>query len=115
MAQLDLNTEDRDGSVHVRLAGELDLSNADYFHEELTRAEAREPAALVIDLSGVSFMDSTGLRLLLSALRRAQAEGRRLVVVQGQEQVRDLFRIAGLEDVFEVVSDPAEVSLGGPS
>jgi anti-sigma B factor antagonist len=108
MAQLDLSIEQRQGGALVRLVGELDLSQAEALSEELARAEATEPATLVIDLRGVSFMDSTGLRLLLAALRRAEPAGRRLVLVRGQEQVRDLFRVARLDDVFELVDDPDE-------
>jgi anti-sigma B factor antagonist len=108
MAQLDLSTEQREGGAVVRLAGELDLSQADNFSEELSRAEASDPPVLVVDLRGVSFMDSTGLRLLLAALRRAEPAGRRLVIVRGQEQVRELFRVARLDDVFELVDDPEE-------
>jgi anti-anti-sigma factor len=108
MAQLDLSTEQREGGAVVRLAGELDLSQADNFSEELSRADATSPDVLVVDLRGVSFMDSTGLRLLLAALRRADSAGRRLVIVRGQEQVRELFRVARLDDVFELVDDPDE-------
>jgi anti-sigma B factor antagonist len=108
MAQLDLSTEQRQGGAVVRLAGELDLSQADNLSQELERAEEDEPDILVVDLREVSFMDSTGLRLLLAALRRAEPAGRRLVLVRGQEQVRDLFRVARLDDVFELVDDPDE-------
>jgi anti-anti-sigma factor len=108
MAQLDLSTEQRADGAVVRLAGELDLSQADSFSQELERAEETQPDVLVVDLRGVSFMDSTGLRLLLAALRRAEPAGRRLVLVRGQEQVRELFRVARLNDVFELVDDPEE-------
>jgi anti-sigma B factor antagonist len=108
MAQLDLSTEQRQGGAVVRLAGELDLSQADNLSQELERAEEDEPDILVVDLREVSFMDSTGLRLLLAALRRAEPAGRRLVLVRGQEQVRELFRVARLNDVFELVDDPEE-------
>jgi anti-sigma B factor antagonist len=108
MAQLELSTEERDGGALVRLAGEVDLSQAESLGETLTRAEATEPDVLVVDLREVRFMDSTGLRLLLGALRRAEPVGRRLVIVRGQEQVRELFRVARLEDVFELVDDPED-------
>jgi anti-sigma B factor antagonist len=106
MAPLELSTEEREGGAVVRLVGEVDLSQADALSAELERAEQTAPDPLVVDLRGVSFMDSTGLRLLLGALRRAEPAARRLVVVRGQEQVRELFRVAGLEDVFELVDDP---------
>jgi anti-anti-sigma factor len=113
MAQLDLHTEEGEGGVTVRLAGELDLSTADNFREVLARAEALEPAALVVDLRGVTFMDSTGLRLLLGAQRTCDEDGRRFALIRGQQQVQDLFRVAGLDEVFEIVDDPAELGEGG--
>jgi anti-sigma B factor antagonist len=109
MAQLDLHTEEADGGVTVRLAGELDLSQGERFREELARAEEREPQALIVDLRGVTFMDSTGLRLLLGAMRSCEEAGRRFTIVRGQQQVQDLFRVAGLEDVFEIIDDPSEI------
>ena len=115
MAQLDLHTEEGEGVVTVRLAGELDLSQADNFREALVRAEALEPPALVVDLRGVSFMDSTGLRLLLGAMRSCEEAGRRFAIVRGQEQVQDLFRVAGLDDVFEIIDDPGELGRRPPT
>ena len=108
MALLDLSTEQRAGGAVVQAAGELDLAQADSFSQELARAEENAPDVLVVDLRGITFMDSTGLRLLLAAMRRAEAAGRRFVVVRGQEQVRDLFRVARLDDVFELVDEPDE-------
>jgi anti-sigma B factor antagonist len=108
MAQLELSTEERDGGAVLRLAGEVDLSQADNVDRELAQAEESAPHVLVVDLREVSFMDSTGLRLLLGALRRAKPAGRRLVIVRGQEQVRELFRVAGLDTVFELVDEPDE-------
>ena len=103
-----MSTEERDGGAVLTLAGEVDLSQVETLSAALERVEANAPDVLVIDLRGVSFMDSTGLRLLLGALRRAEPAGRRLVIVRGQEQVRELFRVAGLADVFELVDDPDE-------
>jgi anti-anti-sigma factor len=112
MAQLDLHIEEGEGGVTVRLAGEVDLSQAETFRQGLARAEALEPKALFVDLRGVTFMDSTGLRLLLGAMRSCEQAGRRFAIIRGQRQVQDLFRVAGLDVVFEIVDDPAE--LGGP-
>lgn len=110
MAQLDLHTEEGDeGRVTIQLAGELDLSQGDNFREELARAEALEPSALVVDLRGVTFMDSTGLRVLLGAMRNCEEADRRFTIIRGQQQVQELLRVAGLEDVFEIVDDPAQI------
>jgi len=55
----------RDGDTHrLRLLGEFDLSGARAFEEEIARIEADHASRLVIDMSTLEFMDSTGLRLL---------------------------------------------------
>jgi anti-anti-sigma factor len=109
MAQLELHTEKSGGTVTMRLAGEIDLSQASRFHDELERAEALEPEILIVDLRGLTFMDSTGLRMLLGMRRSCEEAGRRLAIIRGQQQVQDLFRVAGLEDAFEILDDPAEL------
>jgi anti-anti-sigma factor len=59
--------EDRDGAIVVRLAGELDLYNAHLVRDVLLAAAKREPERLVVELSGVTFIDSTGLGTLIEA------------------------------------------------
>lgn len=63
-----------------------------------------------LDLSGVTFVDSTGLRSLLTASRRAQVDGRRLRLVNPSQVVRRLLDITATADLFEVLSEPAEVT-----
>lgn len=89
--------------VRIGLAGELDLSTADEVEEELESAEALGPAVLMLDLSGLSFLDSTGLRLVLAADDRARRDGRRLVLVRGPDPVHRVFRIALLEERLDFV------------
>jgi anti-sigma B factor antagonist len=90
---LDVRTEDRDGLVHVALVGELDLSTVAKVQEELRRVEASSPPTLVVDLSKLSFLDSTGLRCIVTADERARSEGRRIVIVRGPEAVQRVFAI----------------------
>ena len=57
---------DREGVVHtICLSGELDLATVTNVEEELLRVEATDASAIVVDLSGLSFRDSTGIRLLV--------------------------------------------------
>src|SRR5919202_4168460 len=84
----DVTTEERSGTVLARLRGELDISTAARLEDALSRVEPNAPSTLVIDLSGLDFMDSTGLRILLTADQRAREAGRRFVLVQGNEMVQ---------------------------
>jgi anti-anti-sigma factor len=107
---LDVMTEDRDGLVHVALVGELDLSTVAKVQEELRRVEANAPATLVVDLSKLTFLDSTGLRCIVTADERAREEGRRIVIVRGPDPVQRVFAITRLDDRLEMVDDAASIS-----
>jgi anti-sigma B factor antagonist len=107
---LDVSSEDRNGLVHVALAGELDLSTVAKVQEELRRVEANAPATLVVDLSKLTFLDSTGLRCIVTADERARAEGRRIVIVRGPDAVQRVFTITRLDDRLEMVDDVSSIS-----
>ena len=92
-------------AVHVTLRGELDISTAPRLEEALRRAEVEEPATVVIDLSGLAFMDSTGLRSLVNADARARDAGRRLVLVRGNDMIQRVMRLTRLDERFEIVAD----------
>jgi anti-sigma B factor antagonist len=107
MSTLSLHTYQESDSVRVAVSGELDLSSALTFEEELRRIEeCSEAPLLVLDLSGLKFMDSTGLRLILSAHARAMNSGRVLAIVQGGEAVRRIFRLTGVLERLNFVDAP---------
>jgi anti-anti-sigma factor len=104
---LEVRTEDRDGLVHVALMGELDLSTVAKVQEALRKIEAASPPTLVVDLSKLTFLDSTGLRCIVTADERAREEGRRVVIVRGPDPVQRVFAITRLEERLEMVDDAA--------
>jgi anti-sigma B factor antagonist len=95
--------EPLNGGTRVRLSGELDIATAGRAEDELRRAEAGEPDVLAVDLAGLTFMDSTGLRLIVAAASRARAADRRLVVVRGPDPVHRVLELTGLDGRLEVV------------
>jgi anti-sigma B factor antagonist len=107
---LDVRTEDRNGLVHVALVGELDLSTVAKVQEELRRVEASAPATVVVDLSKLTFLDSTGLRCIVTADERAREDGRRMVIVRGPDAVQRVFAITRLEERLEMVDDAASIT-----
>ena len=107
MALLDLTVEERGDATVVALSGELDISSAERVEQELERAEARRPPVLVLDLSGLVFMDSTGLRIVVHADARARERGGRLTVVRGPDPVQRVFRITRLDERL-TMADSAE-------
>jgi anti-sigma B factor antagonist len=91
-------TSDREGDVHcICLFGELDLATADAVEKELLRVEATDADAIVVDLSGLKFIDSTGARLLLYAAARSRADSDRLALLRGGPAVQRVFELTALE------------------
>ena len=108
MTLLEVETVEEQGLVKLVLRGELDLSTASKAEEELRRAEAAEPGLLVLDLSGLTFLDSTGLRLIVTADHRAREQGRRLAVVKGPDTVQRVFSITRLDERLEMLEQGAD-------
>jgi anti-anti-sigma factor len=110
MEILEVTTQDSGGHVTVSLKGELDLSSVGKVEEELERVEKDGPSVLVLDLSQLSFLDSTGLRAVVTADERARSGGRRLVIVRGPDPVQRVFAITRLEERLEMVDDDQDVA-----
>jgi anti-anti-sigma factor len=110
MALLELDTEETGGRTRVTLRGELDISSAPVLEEALEKVEEAGPPVLLIDLRQLEFMDSTGLRTVVSADQRARDAGRRLAIVRGPEPVDRIFSVTRLDERLELVDDPAAVA-----
>ncbi|HVW16900.1 MAG TPA: STAS domain-containing protein [Solirubrobacteraceae bacterium] len=96
------------GTRVVALAGELHLSTAPELRARLSRVISLRPPALIVDLSGVEFIDSTGLSVLLGALRRVERSGGRLALVAGSATVMRLFHITRLDETFAICATREE-------
>ena len=95
--QLCVRSERIDDVHTIHLEGEVDLATADAVQRELDRAEASDAASIVIDLSGVTFMDSTGIRLLVSAHARSRADADRLMLLRGGPAVQRVMQLSGVD------------------
>lgn len=107
---LEVEAREEDGTVHLSLRGELDLSTVEKVEHELRRAERSEPSLVIVDLSGLSFIDSTGLRTIVTAHQRAHDAGRRLAIVKGPDTVHRVFTITRLDERLDMVDDATELA-----
>jgi anti-anti-sigma factor len=94
------------GTVEVALDGELDIATFARALRRLEEAERGAPELLVLDLSRLEFVDSSGVRLVLLAEQRARAEGRRVAVRLGTGPALRVFEALGLVDKLEVLPPP---------
>ena len=108
MAAIDLNeyagsVAELTPSIHVAtIAGELDVYSADRLRGELAPLTARDDETLIVDLSGVTFIDSTALGVLTGAAKLLRTGGGRLVLVSGDPRFRRLLEITGLLAVLRL-------------
>jgi len=86
----------------LSLGGELDLATAPVLEGELDAIPWDELQELAIDLERVTFIDSTGLSILIRASQRAASAGRAFSIIRAGEQPRKLFEIAGVTESLNV-------------
>jgi anti-sigma B factor antagonist len=85
----------------VRIVGEIDVATAPVVRDELASAFAAGARTLTLDLGGVAFVDSSGLGVLVGALRRLREDrDGRVVICNAQAGVRKVFEITGLGPMF---------------
>ena len=98
-----MRTERDFDTIILRLSGEFDLDCEERFHDELEAAMGDDARWLVLDLRGLEFMDSTGLRILVQIDARSRSDDFEFVVLCGEGHVRRVLRETGLDGVLPVV------------
>lgn len=110
MTLLTFQTSTGDDAAVVTLEGELDVAGSAMLEAELDRLVAEHaPARIVLDLSGLDFMDSTGLRLVVLSDAKAREGGWQLLLVRGNESVHRVFEITRMAErlSFKEPGEPA--------
>ncbi len=101
--QFELTDESLNDNTHlIAVRGEVHVSTAPEFSERLNEAIATGKPGVVLDMSGVEFIDSTGLSVLLNALRRVTRQQGRLALVVSNPTVLRLFEITRLDSTFDI-------------
>jgi anti-sigma B factor antagonist len=99
--ELAIRTEQADGWTVVSVAGEIDIATVSQLRPALESAVSGG-AQVTADLSGVTFMDSTGLGVLIQALKHSQATGGDFRLVVTQPNVKKVLEITGLTELFSI-------------
>jgi anti-sigma B factor antagonist len=98
-----------EGTPLLSLRGELDLSTVPKVEQALRQLETDGTPVVILDLRGLTFLDSSGLRLILDADTRARRDDRRLLVVPGPPEVQRVFQVTLTDARIEFVKDPASI------
>ncbi len=91
----DIDTVKRDDALIVLVSGEIDLSTGSHLDDALSRAAASTAGLIIVDLERVTFMDATGLGILVRHASTEDGE-QRLRITPGPPQVQRLFELSGM-------------------
>ena len=104
--QFELIEESLDEQTHlIAVRGEVHVSTAPEFSERLNDAIAKGMTGVIIDMTNVDFIDSTGLSVLLNALRRVTRNQGALALAVSNPTVLRLFEITRLDSTFDIAPD----------
>jgi anti-sigma B factor antagonist len=93
----------RDGDVYLRPSGDLDIRTAPVLEERIRSAREMGATRVVVDLSRLDFMDSTGITLVTRYNNEARRDGFDFALIKGSPRVMRLFDLTGLGDYFTFI------------
>lgn len=100
---------EQSGSVSiVAVEGDVDLNSSRSLQTQLRESLGSSPDKLIVDLSGVPYMDSSGVATLVEAMQLSRKKHTKLVLCAMSDKVQSIFEIARLDKVFTIVDDRAE-------
>ncbi len=95
-----------DGELRVKLCGEIDHHSAVAVRTQIDERIAEErPSVTALDLSGIDFMDSSGLGLVMGRYARMQTIGGELAIVDPTERVMRIFMLSGLDKKIKIIRE----------
>jgi anti-anti-sigma factor len=111
--QLTIEVVPDSASVTLRLVGEIDMCSAESIRDAAFAAIHQHHTDVHVDMSSVTFMDSTGLQVLLAARRRAELAGGRLNLLNPTRAVLRVLEVTGVDHLFEI--ERAAIPAAGPA
>lgn len=107
---LAIEADSRSDAYVIRITGELDRAGCPALESALREAEHTKAERIIVDLEALTFIDSVGLKTLLTTSRRSASDGNRLEITRGKGQPARILRLTGLENVLPLADRaPARV------
>lgn len=101
MEQVKIRKSGKDG-LEIALSGEIDLSNAEEFYQEVQAAYASEPTDISFDCTDLNFIDSTTLGTFVKILKKTKSDGHTMRLFGLQPKIKKLFVICSLDSIIEI-------------
>ncbi|HEY3843660.1 MAG TPA: STAS domain-containing protein [Acidimicrobiales bacterium] len=112
---IEIDVSCADGVAVVTVVGEMDVSNSSWLHECLNDVIDAGIDEVVLDIEGLTYMDSTGLSVVVGANRRMRAAGGAIEIVAPTPNVARLFAVSGLTPVLTIRTAVGEVEGDRPN
>ncbi len=103
---LEIHSKTQPGSARLEVSGELDIASAPRLEEVANELFSRQISGLVVDLGGITFIDSSGLRTLIALNDRASEASCTLELIAPPEPARSVFHITGADRNLPFVEEP---------
>jgi anti-sigma B factor antagonist len=103
---VEITVEPEGGGVVVRVAGEVDIATSPALRDACLGA-VEQGGDVVLDLAGVTFLDSSGISVLVQARQRLDSLGRRLEIRAASRPVRRVLELAGLDATLGLRAEPS--------
>ncbi|WP_042352491.1 anti-sigma factor antagonist [Bacillus massiliigorillae] len=100
-----IDVNDMKQNVEVFIKGEIDAYTAPELKETLEQVAGRQQVSILVDLSDVSYMDSTGLGLFVGIFKQVRANNGKFKLVGLSARLKRLFDITGLTEIIDITSD----------
>jgi anti-sigma B factor antagonist len=107
--QLRIDSRHEADRIVLTLVGELDMANSPLLQSAIEAPELQETKTVVLDLQGLTFLDSTGLRIILSARELCWRRGQEFAVTPGSQQVQRLLSVTGVGEHLRTLASADEV------
>ncbi|MDJ0730497.1 MAG: STAS domain-containing protein [Crocosphaera sp.] len=103
---MDFNVEKLDNGIEkVNLAGRMDLKGTNQIEMPFNAQVTCSKVPVIIDMAEVEFLASIGIRLILSSARAIKKRGSKMVILNPQPMVEDIFKTSGIEKLIEIYHD----------
>ena len=90
-----------DGMLQLDIEGKIDATTSDDFQSLVLRAFTKENS-VIINLENVNYMSSAGLRALVLGQKTAESKGGKLIIINVQPQVKEVFRVTGFDTILDI-------------
>jgi len=100
--KINTNFDESSGVLTVFVEGDVDISNVKELKSHLEEKIIEYQPDIILNCEGLSYIDSTGLGVLVSALKKAQSHDKSISIVQLKPYLYKIFELTGLDKIFEI-------------